>query len=108
MTLGADGKRVLLYTGGVKSWSVVSALQEVGMVITGIFFRYVFYYHIANGDIRMGASYYGTYCNSINLVNLFIGMVAMAWVTDRIGKKSALLLVADRTGDVRFVALALN
>lgn len=27
------GKRVLLYTGGVKSWSVVSALQELGMVI---------------------------------------------------------------------------
>ncbi len=30
-----QGKRVLLFTGGVKSWSVVSALQEVGMVITG-------------------------------------------------------------------------
>jgi nitrogenase molybdenum-cofactor synthesis protein NifE len=29
------GKRVLLYTGGVKSWSVVSALQEMGMEITG-------------------------------------------------------------------------
>ena len=27
------GKRVLLYTGGVKSWSIVSALQEMGMVI---------------------------------------------------------------------------
>jgi nitrogenase molybdenum-cofactor synthesis protein NifE len=27
------GKRVLLYTGGVKSWSVVSALQEMGMVV---------------------------------------------------------------------------
>jgi nitrogenase molybdenum-cofactor synthesis protein NifE len=29
------GKRVLLYTGGVKSWSVVSALREVGMIVTG-------------------------------------------------------------------------
>jgi nitrogenase molybdenum-cofactor synthesis protein NifE len=29
------GKRVLLFTGGVKSWSVVSALQEAGLVITG-------------------------------------------------------------------------
>jgi nitrogenase molybdenum-cofactor synthesis protein NifE len=29
-----QGKRVLLYTGGVKSWSIVSALQEVGMVVT--------------------------------------------------------------------------
>ena len=29
------GKRVLLYTGGVKSWSVVSALQEIGMVVVG-------------------------------------------------------------------------
>ena len=30
-----SGKRVLLITGGVKSWSVVAALQEVGMVIVG-------------------------------------------------------------------------
>ena len=29
------GKRVLLYTGGVKSWSVVSGLQEVGLEISG-------------------------------------------------------------------------
>jgi nitrogenase molybdenum-cofactor synthesis protein NifE len=28
-------KRVLLYTGGVKSWSVVSALLEAGMVVVG-------------------------------------------------------------------------
>ncbi|MFO1025485.1 MAG: nitrogenase iron-molybdenum cofactor biosynthesis protein NifE [Acetobacteraceae bacterium] len=27
------GKRVLLYTGGVKSWSIVAALQEIGMEI---------------------------------------------------------------------------
>jgi nitrogenase molybdenum-cofactor synthesis protein NifE len=30
---GLKGKRVLLYTGGVKSWSIVSALQEIGMEI---------------------------------------------------------------------------
>jgi nitrogenase molybdenum-cofactor synthesis protein NifE len=32
-----QGKRVLLYTGGVKSWSIVSALQDLGMdvVATG-------------------------------------------------------------------------
>ncbi|MBK8909664.1 MAG: nitrogenase iron-molybdenum cofactor biosynthesis protein NifE [Rhodospirillales bacterium] len=29
------GKRVLLYTGGVKSWSVVSALQDIGMTVIG-------------------------------------------------------------------------
>ena len=29
------GKRVLLITGGVKSWSVVAALQEMGMVVIG-------------------------------------------------------------------------
>lgn len=28
-----EGKKVLLYTGGHKSWSVVSALQEVGMEV---------------------------------------------------------------------------
>jgi nitrogenase molybdenum-cofactor synthesis protein NifE len=27
------GKRVLLFSGGVKSWSVVSALQDMGMVV---------------------------------------------------------------------------
>ena len=30
-----QGKRVLLNTGGVKSWSVVAALQEVGLEIVG-------------------------------------------------------------------------
>src|SRR5208337_4500340 len=30
-----SGKRVLLITGGVKSWSVVAALQEVGLEIVG-------------------------------------------------------------------------
>ncbi len=29
------GKRVLLYTGGVKSWSVLAALQEIGMTVVG-------------------------------------------------------------------------
>jgi nitrogenase molybdenum-cofactor synthesis protein NifE len=28
-----QGKRVLLYTGGVKSWSVISALQDLGMKV---------------------------------------------------------------------------
>ncbi|MEL6979514.1 MAG: nitrogenase iron-molybdenum cofactor biosynthesis protein NifE [Pseudomonadota bacterium] len=28
-----SGKRVLLYTGGVKSWSVIAALQELGMTV---------------------------------------------------------------------------
>jgi nitrogenase molybdenum-cofactor synthesis protein NifE len=27
------GKRALLYTGGVKSWSVISALQDLGMEV---------------------------------------------------------------------------
>jgi nitrogenase molybdenum-cofactor synthesis protein NifE len=29
------GKRALLYTGGVKSWSVISALQDVGIEVIG-------------------------------------------------------------------------
>src|ERR1019366_3207984 len=29
------GKRALLFTGGVKSWSVVAALQEAGLTVTG-------------------------------------------------------------------------
>jgi nitrogenase molybdenum-cofactor synthesis protein NifE len=31
----APGKKVLLITGGVKSWSVVSALQEAGLEVVG-------------------------------------------------------------------------
>jgi nitrogenase molybdenum-cofactor synthesis protein NifE len=34
-----QGKRVLLFTGGIKSWAVVSALQEVGMEIIGTSMR---------------------------------------------------------------------
>ena len=30
-----EGKKVLLITGGVKSWSVVAALQEAGLTIVG-------------------------------------------------------------------------
>jgi nitrogenase molybdenum-cofactor synthesis protein NifE len=30
-----SGKRALLFTGGVKSWSVVAALQEAGLVVIG-------------------------------------------------------------------------
>lgn len=30
------GKRVVLYTGGVKSWSVISALQELGMTVVAV------------------------------------------------------------------------
>jgi nitrogenase molybdenum-cofactor synthesis protein NifE len=30
-----EGKRVLLITGGVKSWSVVAALQEAGLIVAG-------------------------------------------------------------------------
>jgi nitrogenase molybdenum-cofactor synthesis protein NifE len=30
-----NGKRVLLYTGGVKSWSIISALNELGMQVIG-------------------------------------------------------------------------
>jgi nitrogenase molybdenum-cofactor synthesis protein NifE len=32
---GLEGKRALLITGGVKSWSVVSALMEAGLVVVG-------------------------------------------------------------------------
>ena len=27
------GKRILLYTGGVKSWSIISALQDLGLTV---------------------------------------------------------------------------
>ncbi|CAI9389001.1 nitrogenase iron-molybdenum cofactor biosynthesis protein NifE [Niallia sp. Sow4_A1] len=30
------GKRAILYTGGVKSWSIISALQELGIEVVGV------------------------------------------------------------------------
>ncbi|MMZ60083.1 Nitrogenase molybdenum-iron protein alpha chain [compost metagenome] len=30
------GKKAVLYTGGVKSWSVISALQELGVKVVGV------------------------------------------------------------------------
>jgi nitrogenase molybdenum-cofactor synthesis protein NifE len=35
ITARLTGKKVLLYTGGVKSWSVISALQDAGMIVIG-------------------------------------------------------------------------
>jgi hypothetical protein len=37
---------------------------KFGMVITGIFFRSVFYYHVGKGNLRDGAAHYGMFCNS--------------------------------------------
>lgn len=30
------GKRAVLYTGGVKSWSIITALQELGIIVVGV------------------------------------------------------------------------
>lgn len=68
-------------------------ISKFGMIITQIFFYYVFYYHMGRGNNKAGAAYFGMYCNAINLVNLFIGMAAVAWVCDRLGKKPTLLFL---------------
>jgi GPH family glycoside/pentoside/hexuronide:cation symporter len=74
-------------------WPVLmgNLVAKFGMVITGIFFRYVFYYHVGKGNLREGATYYGMFCNSINIATLALGTVGVAWLADRMGKKPALL-----------------
>ena len=66
-------------------------VTKFGMVITGIFFRYVFYYHVGKGNLREGAAYYGMWAYSVNLSTIIVGIAGMAWLSERIGKKPALL-----------------
>ena len=75
-------------------WPLVVAnfLVKFGMVSTGIFFMYLLIYHVAGGDKAAGTAKWGLFCNVIN-VSTFIAMAPVVWMTDRIGKKPAMLLL---------------
>jgi len=75
-------------------WLLVSSnfVAKFMMNITGIFFVYIFIYKIADGKQALGMALCAIFFNSINVTNL-IAMAPVAWLTERMGKKPALLLM---------------
>lgn len=62
------------------------------MLVTGIFFVYIFLYHIGGGDQKVGSGYMAIFFNAINIAT-FLSMALVAGLTDLMGKKRALLLM---------------
>ncbi|MGH7990100.1 MAG: MFS transporter [Limisphaerales bacterium] len=75
-------------------WPLVigNFLLKFGMVSTGIFFLYLLIYNVAGGDKQVGTGQWGIFCNVINVAT-FLAMAPIVWMTDKIGKKSAMLLL---------------
>jgi GPH family glycoside/pentoside/hexuronide:cation symporter len=67
-------------------------VARFGMAITGVFFYYVFVYHIGRGEQLAGAALLAVFFNTINAAN-FLAMAPIASLAGRIGKKPALLLL---------------
>ena len=62
------------------------------MAITGVFFYYVFVYHIGKGEQLAGAALLAVFFNAINIAN-FLAMAPIASLSARIGKKPTLVLM---------------
>jgi len=75
-------------------WPLVlgNFLMKFCGVITGIFFMYLLIYHVAQGDKQAGTEQWGIFCNVINIAT-FIAMAPVVKMTDKIGKKPALLFL---------------
>jgi GPH family glycoside/pentoside/hexuronide:cation symporter len=69
---------------------VSNFITKFGMSITGVFFLYVFIYHLGNGSASTGATYWPLFANAINITS-FIAMGLVATLTVRIGKKASLI-----------------
>jgi GPH family glycoside/pentoside/hexuronide:cation symporter len=67
-------------------------IARFGMAVTGIFFYYLFVYHIGSGNQVVGASLLAIFFNTINLANVF-AMAPIAWLATRLGKKGTLILL---------------
>lgn len=74
-------------------WLLVlsNAITRAGMMITGVCFYYVIAYHIGNGSLKSGTFWWGLFVNAINL-SMFLAMGPMAMLSERVGKKSALII----------------
>ena len=72
---------------------VSNIITKFCMAVTGIFFVYIFLYHVGpSADQKVGSAYLAVFFNTINIV-CFLAMAPVAALTDRIGKKPALLLM---------------
>jgi len=67
-------------------------VARFGMAITGVFFYYVFVYHIGKGEQLVGAALLAVFFNAINIAN-FLAMAPIASLSARIGKKPTLALM---------------
>jgi GPH family glycoside/pentoside/hexuronide:cation symporter len=75
-------------------WPLVigNFLVKFGMASTGIFFIYLLIYGVSGGDKQAGTGQWGIFCNVINLAT-FLAIAPIVWMTDKIGKKPAVLLL---------------
>ena len=75
-------------------WLLVASnfIMKFLMCVTGMFFVYVFIYHMASGQQKLGASLLGFFFLFINVFTLS-AMAPVAALTERMGKKPALLLM---------------
>ena len=67
-------------------------IARFGMAITGIFFYYIFVYHIGKGEQLAGAALLAVFFNTINIAT-FIAMAPLASLSARIGKKATIILM---------------
>jgi GPH family glycoside/pentoside/hexuronide:cation symporter len=67
-------------------------IARFGMAVTGIFFYYVFVYHLGKGEQLAGAALLAVFFNAINIAS-FIAMQPLASLSARIGKKPTLVLM---------------
>ena len=67
-------------------------IARFGMAVTGIFFYYVFVYHLGKGEQLAGAALLAVFFNAINVAT-FIAMAPIASLSARIGKKPTLVLM---------------
>jgi len=75
-------------------WLLVAGnfFARFGMAITGIFFFYVFVYHIGKGEQLKGVALSAVFFNAINITN-FLAMSPIAALSNRLGKKPTLQLM---------------
>ena len=81
LTLGNKPFRLLV---------ISNVITKFCMQVTGVFFAFIFLYHITQGDQRAGTAYLAVFFNALNVFSL-CSMAPVAWLTDRIGKKNSLL-----------------
>ena len=90
---------VRLTLGNKPFWLLVVSnfITKFGMSITGIFFVYIFLYHITHGEQKVGSAYLAVFFNAINVSNL-LAMAPVATLSDRIGKRTCLLAMLAMSG----------